>query len=102
MARLAAKAGLGVEDSTLRALVQRLGARAEAQTQSRLQTAPIEKSPARPPTPLAVLMLDGFPVRFRGPGRGRKKTAQPRVEWHEEKRGVFYRHEQAVGSKRGQ
>jgi len=101
-ARLAAKVGIGVEDSTIRALVQRLGARAEAQTQSRLQSAPVEKSPSGPPTPLAVLMLDGFQVRFRGPGWGKKKTVPPRVEWHEEKLGVFYRHEQAVGPKRGQ
>ena len=27
---------------------------------------------------------------------------QPRVEWHEEKLGVFYRHEQAVQAQRGQ
>lgn len=101
-AKLAAKVGLGVEDSTLRALVQRLGAKAEAQTQARLQTTPAEKHPERPPTPLAVLMLDGFQVRFRGPGWGKKRTQQPRVEWHEEKLGVFYRHEQAVGEKRGQ
>jgi len=101
-AKLAAKVGIGVEDSTIRALVQRLGARAEAQTQSRLHTAPVQKHPQRPPTALAVLMLDGFQVRFRGPGWGKKKTAQARVEWHEEKLGVFYRHEQAVGPKRGQ
>lgn len=101
-AKLAAKVGIGVEDSTIRALVQRLGARAEAQTQGRLQTTPVEKIPSRPPTSLAVLMLDGFQVRFRGPGWGKKKTVQPRVEWHEEKLGVFYRHEQAVGQQRGQ
>jgi len=101
-AKLAAKVGIGVEDSTIRALVQRLGAKAEAQTQTRLRSGPVEKTPQRPPTPLAVLMLDGFQVRFRGPGWGKKKTTQPRVEWHEAKLGVFYRHEQAVGQKRGQ
>jgi hypothetical protein len=101
-AKLAAKVGLAVEDSTIRALVQRLGAQAEAQTQLRLQTPPTEKAPPRPPTPLAGLLLDGFQVRFRGPGWGKKKTVQPRVEWHESKLGVFYRHEQAVGKKRGQ
>jgi len=86
--------GCPVEDSTLQALVQRLGARAEAQTQARLAQTPVEKSPVRAPTALAVLMVDGFQVRFRGPGWGKRRTAQPRVEWHEEKLGVFYRHEQ--------
>ena len=101
-AKLAAKMGYPVEDSTIHALVQRLGAKAEAQTQVRLTQRPEEKNPTRGPTPLAVLMLDGFQVRFRGPGWGRKKTQQPRVEWHEQKLGVFYRHEQAVGGERGQ
>lgn len=101
-AKLAAKAGCPVEDSTIQALVQRLGAKAEAQIQRRLQTTPAEKTPTRPPTALAVLMLDGFQVRFRGPGWGKKKTQQPRVEWHEEKLGLFYRHEQAVSGARGQ
>jgi hypothetical protein len=101
-AKLAAKVGIGVEDSTLRALVQRLGAKAEAQTQERLKAVPAETNPQRAPTPVAVLMLDGFQVRFRGPGWGKQKTEQPRVEWHEEKLGVFYRHEQAVAEPRGQ
>jgi hypothetical protein len=101
-AKLAAKVGIGVEDSTIQALVQRLGAKAEAQTQARLKTLPPEKHPERPASALAVLMLDGFQVRFRGPGWGKQKTHKPRVEWHEEKLGVFYRHEQAVGESRGQ
>jgi hypothetical protein len=101
-AKLAAKVGCPVEDSTIQVLVQRLGAKAEAQTQARLATTPVEKLPARAPTPLAVVMVDGFQVRFRGPGWGKQKTPQPRVEWHEMKLGVFYRHEQAVGGKRGQ
>jgi hypothetical protein len=101
-AKLAAKVGCPVEDTTIRALVQRLGAKAEIQIQTRLQQTPPEKNPARAPTPLAVLMLDGFQVRFRGPGWGKKKTGQPRVEWHEMKLGVFYRHEQAARGTRGQ
>lgn len=95
-AKLAAKVGSPVEDSTIRALVQRLGARAEAQTQARLKETPLEKTSARTATELAVLMLDGFQVRQRGPGWGKKKTTQPRVEWHEMKLGVFYRQEQSV------
>jgi len=90
------------EDSTICALVQRLGAKAEAQTQARLKTPPPEKHPERPASALAVLMLDGFQVRFRGPGWGKPKTDQPRVEWHESKLGVFYRQEQAVREPRGQ
>jgi hypothetical protein len=89
-ARLARKVGVVIEDSTVQALVQRLGARAEAQTQARLKTVPKEKTPQCAPSALAVLMIDGFQVRHRGPGWGRKKTAQPRVAWHEEKVGVFY------------
>jgi hypothetical protein len=38
-------------------------------------------------------MLDGWQVRQRGPGWGKKRTQEPRVEWHEWKTGVFYRHE---------
>ena len=40
-------------------------------------------------------MLDGWQVRQRGPGWGRKKTEETRVEWHEWKTGVYYRQEQA-------
>jgi len=101
-AKLAAKVGIGVEDSTICALVQRLGAKAEAQTQARLQTLPQENHPERPASALAVVMLDGFQVRFRGPGWGKPKPQNPRVEWHEEKLGVFYRQEQAVGEPRDQ
>ena len=101
-AKLAAKVGCPVEDSTIQVWVQRLGAKAEVQTQERLEKVPAERCPARAPTPLAVLMVDGFQVRFRGPGWGKLRTAQPRVEWHESKLGVFYRHEQAVGAERRQ
>jgi hypothetical protein len=101
-AKLAAKVGYPVEASTIRTLVQRLGARAEAQIAERLKNVPAEKAPQRAATKLAVLMLDAYLVRFRGPGWGKKKTQQPRVEWHEEKLGVFYTQEQSVGSERGE
>jgi hypothetical protein len=101
-AKLAGKLGCPVEDTTIRALVQRLGAKAEAQVQARLEQTPAVKEPVRAPTPLAVLMLDGFQVRFRGPGWGLARTQKPRVEWHEMKLGVFYRHEHAAQGKRGQ
>ena len=94
-AAVADKWGVPVDDSTLHALTQRLGAKAEARMQEALKTPPPERQPQRAPTSLAVLMLDGWQVRQRGPGWGKKKTAEPRVAWHEWKTGVFYRHEQA-------
>jgi hypothetical protein len=92
---VAGKWGVPVDDSTLHVLTRRLGARAEAHTQARLAQPPREREPARAATPLAVLLLDGWQVRQRGPGWGRNQTQQARVEWHEWKTGVFYRHEQA-------
>jgi hypothetical protein len=92
---LAQKWGSPVSDSALHALAQRLGARAAARRQAQLKTAPVERQPQRAPTKLAVLMLDGWQVRQRGPGWGKKRTQKPRVEWHEWKTGVYYRHEQA-------
>lgn len=94
-AALAQKWGALVTDSALHSLAQRLGARAEARTQAQLETAPVERQPQRAPTKLAVLMLDGWQVRQRGPGWGKKKTQQTRVAWHEWKTGVYYRQEQA-------
>ena len=94
-AAVAGKWGVPVDDSTLHALTQRLGAKAEDRTQAALKSAPPERQPERAPTPLAVLMLDGWQVRQRGPGWGKKKTEENRVEWHEWKTGVYYRHEQA-------
>jgi hypothetical protein len=95
-ARLAHKVGIEVEDSTVHALVQRLGARAQEQAQQRLKSVPQEIEPKRAASRLAVIMIDGFQVRYRGPGWGKRKTKKPRVEWQEQKVGVFYRQEQKV------
>lgn len=92
----AAKWGCPVDDSTLHALVQRVGERAERQTEKRLEEVPQELEPRRPPSELAVVLLDGWLARFRGPGWGARRTAKARVEWHELKTGVFYVQEQAV------
>jgi hypothetical protein len=100
-AAVADKWGCAVEDSTLRSLAQRLGERAEVQMQARLQAAPQEAQPKRAPTELAVMMLDGWQVRQRGPGWGKEKTQENRVEWHDLKTGVFYRHEQAGHTESG-
>ena len=94
-AAVARKWGCAVEDSTLHTLAQKMGERAEQQIQERLQDLPQEKPPLRTAGGVAVLMLDGWQVRERGPGWGRKKTKQSRVEWHELKTGVFYWQEQA-------
>ena len=94
-AAVASKWGSPIDDSTVHELVQRVGARAEAQTQARLKTVPQEIAPERAPSALVVAMVDGWMARFRGPGWGREKTDEPRVAWHELKTGVFYRHEQA-------
>lgn len=84
-----------VEASVIHALVQRLGRKAEQQTQERLQQLPQETERQRGPSELGVLMMDGWFARFRGEGWGKKKTQKDRVEWHEIKTGVFYRQEQA-------
>jgi hypothetical protein len=95
-AALAQKWGVPVSDSALHSLTQRLGTRAETRTQARLKLPPEEKEVQRAPTKLGVLMLDGWQVRQRGPGWGRKKTQESRVEWHEWKTGVYYPHEKSA------
>jgi hypothetical protein len=82
-----------VSHSTIHRWVQRLGARAEAQTQERLAQLPREAAPQRQASELAVLLVGGWLVRQRGPGWGKRKTQQNRVEWHELKTGVFYQQE---------
>ena len=90
-----------VSHSTIHKLVQRLGALAEKQTQERLATPASEASGQRQASALAVLMVDGWMVRQRGPGWGRKKTKKARVEWHELKTGLFYLHEQSAHTQGG-
>ena len=94
-AAVAQKWGADISGAALHALTQRLGTRAETRTQARLATVPVEREPQRAPTPLAVLLLDGWQVRQRGPGWGAPETEANRVEWHEWKTGVYYRQEQA-------
>lgn len=94
-AELAAKWGTAVDDSVIHGLVQRLGRKAQGQTRQRLQEVPQESQRQRQASELAVLMMDGWLARFRGPGWGRKRTQQERVEWHEIKTGIFYLLEQA-------
>jgi hypothetical protein len=100
-AAVVSKWGCPMDDSTVHTLVQRVGARAEAQTQARLKTPPQQIAPARAPSQLAVVMLDGFLARFRGPGWGQADPQKPPVEWHEIKTGVFYLLEAASQSQSG-
>lgn len=95
-AELAGKWGCAVDDSVIHALVQRMGSVVEAKTQQRLEQPPQESQPQRRSSELALLMLDGWFARFRGPGWGKKRTKKDHVEWHEIKNGVFYLHEQAA------
>lgn len=94
-AQVASKWSQDIDDSTLHALVQRTGQRAEQQAQSRYAVPPQERQPQRAASDLAVLMVDGCLIRYRGGGWGKNKTNKERVEWHELKLGVFYRQEQS-------
>lgn len=100
-AQVASRWATGIDDSTLHALVQRVGTRAESQARSRYEQPPQERLAQRGRTELAVILADGCQVRYRGAGWGKKKTQQLRVEWHELKLGVFYRHEAAAHTEAG-
>jgi hypothetical protein len=100
-AQVVSKWSGSIDDSTLHSLVQRMGGQAEGQRQKRAAHPPAEREPERPASALAVLMVDGWQVRHRGEGWGRKRTSQARVEWHEMKTGVFYLQEQAAHSQGG-
>jgi hypothetical protein len=95
-AAVASRWGSRLDDATLHALVQRVGERAQAQAQARYATLPPARQPQRAPTELAVVQVDGCQICERGPGWGKKRTKKNRVEWHELKLGVFYRHEQSA------
>jgi hypothetical protein len=90
-----------MDDATLHRLVQRMGQQAGEQREERSTQPPKERQPQRAASALAVLMVDGWQVRQRGAGWGRKRTAKPRVEWHEMKTGVFYLQEQAAQTRGG-
>lgn len=100
-AALSAKWGCAVDDSTLHALAQRVGVRAEEQIQARVKVPPAEQEPQRAASPLAMLLMDGWMARFRGEGWGRQRTQKTRVAWHEIKTGVFYRAEQLAKAGNG-
>jgi len=100
-AQVASKWAQSMDDSTLYALVQRMGGLAQEQAQRRYEAVPQERLPQRSPSALGVLMVDGFQVQHRGAGWGKKHTKKKRVEWHELKLGVFYRHEESAHTETG-
>jgi hypothetical protein len=100
-AQVASKWSEPMDDSTLHSLVQRRGEVAEEQRRERSAQPPQARQPQRAASALAVLMVDGWQVRHRGAGWGRRRTAKPRVEWHEMKTGVFYLQEQATQTQGG-
>ena len=53
-----------------------LGERAEHQTQQRLKQVPQVLEPQRAASELAVFMLDGWQVRYRGPGWGKSSRGK--------------------------
>jgi hypothetical protein len=100
-AQVASQWSQSIDDSTVHALVQRAGARAEEQAQARYEQLPQERQPQREPSRLGVLMVDGCQMRYRGPGWGKPKTQKERVEWHELKLGVYYRIEESAHTQSG-
>ena len=102
-AKLAAKVGCAVEDSTLVALVQRLGARAEAQTQARLQAAPVEKAPQRAAQRLGGVAAGWLPSAVSGAGLGQAEERR-NPAWNGTKRswGCFIGRNRRWGAERGQ
>ena len=102
-AAVATKWGVTVDDALLHALVQRMGARAEALTQQRLEQGATESEPRRVAVDPLVLMIDGWQVRHRGAdwGASQRKPDAVRVEWHELKTAVIYRHDQSGRSASG-
>ena len=100
-AQVASRWAGGIDDATRHALVQRVGARAERPARSRYEPPPQERLARRGRTELGVIMVGGCPVRYRGAGWGKKKTQQLRVEGHELKLGLFYRHAAAARTEAG-
>ena len=66
-ATVAGEWGVPVDDATLRSLPQPFGGGAEARTRAALKAPPPERQPQFALTTRAVLMLDGWQVRQRGP-----------------------------------
>lgn len=102
-AEVARRFGIATDDSQLHRLVQRVGARAEAQSRQRTESAstPVGRNAiigdaAREVGDEAfslVVMVDGTMLRSRGPDWGMKPASRSgdRVAWHELKAGLVMR-----------
>jgi hypothetical protein len=95
-AELAAKWGCPTDDSTMHAVVQRVGQRAQKQEEQRLDRPAVAETGRKAPEAL-IIMMDGWLVRERGPewGSPPEQDKTQRVSWHEIKTGVIYRLDQA-------
>ena len=74
--QLAAKWGSAVDDAVIHALVQRVGSKAEAQMQERLEQLPQESQPQRRDSELAVLMMEGRRRAARSVRRRRSRAVR--------------------------
>lgn len=102
-AEVAKRFGIATDDSQLQRLVQRVGERAQAQSQKRVASAFTAGSRRRIVREAArdcpegefslALMLDGTMLRSRGKDWGLKPASRPgeRVAWHELKAGLVVR-----------
>lgn len=86
-------AGLAIEDSTVHAMVQELGAKTEQRAIQREEQPVPVPAVAVAPAALGVLMIDGCLLCFRGKDWGRSKPSETHVEWHEMKLGVYFNSE---------
>ena len=99
-AQVASQWDQSIDDSTLHALVQRIGGRTKTGAAAVCESAAGASAPAGSQS---VGRADGRRLPSAIPGRrmGPKKTKEDRVEWHELKLGVFYRHEASARTEGG-
>jgi hypothetical protein len=112
-AEVARRFGIAIDDSELQRLVQRVGERAEAQSQERVASAFTVGGRRRmvreatrdcPDGEFSLaLMLDGTMLRSRGQDWGLKPASLPgdRVAWHELKAGLVIRNPESLAGRCG-
>ena len=101
-AAVAAQWGVTVDDAVIHQQVQRAGARADRQAETRVAASADTPAPQiSPPTDALVIMMDGWMVRQRGPDWALKPVdaVGARVAWQECKSAVIYRLNQSVKTK---
>ena len=92
--------GVAVDDAVIHQQVQRAGERADQQAEARVAASADPPAPqtGSPTAALAIMMLDGWPLRQRGDDWSRKPAdaVGERGAWQECKSAVIYRLQQAV------